>query len=287
MAEVNIIFTLDGVNLTIQSTESDKMKDICQKYSTKIGANVNTFLFLYGGNQLNMDLTFNEQASSIDKNNKEMRILVYKNEKDLFICPKCGEKIELNTQKLDDLISINNKIKDILKGIQFNIENIIRISNVNTINIQLNNINILLNDINEKLKNNDDIIISLLEGTKDTDKSINMNISSLNEIFKSFCNGNSEMESKRFSKLIKECKLLEKKFGINDIDIVFAKVKSGKSKTITFDQFQNAIGEIAKKKGTTREVVENQIISIGSANYSGIPADYELFKQIKEKMNKK
>lgn len=57
---------------------------------------------------------------------------------------------------------------------------------------------------------------------------------SLNDFFKSFCAGKPEMESKQFSKLIKECKLTEKKFGINVIDIFFAKVKSCKVKTITF-----------------------------------------------------
>lgn len=34
---------------------------------------------------------------------------------------------------------------------------------------------------------------------------------SLNDFFKSFCAGKPEMESKQFSKLIKECKLTEKK----------------------------------------------------------------------------
>ena len=61
---------------------------------------------------------------------------------------------------------------------------------------------------------------------------------SLNDVYKSFCAGKPEMESKQFSKLCKECKLLDKKFGNNDIDIVFAKVKSGKVKTITFAQFE-------------------------------------------------
>ena len=51
---------------------------------------------------------------------------------------------------------------------------------------------------------------------------------SLNDVFKSFCAGKTEMESKQFSKLIKECKLTDKKFGINDIDIVFAKDTNNK-----------------------------------------------------------
>ena len=48
---------------------------------------------------------------------------------------------------------------------------------------------------------------------------------SLEAIFKSFANGKNDMESKQFSKLVKECKLIDKKFTNNDGDIVFAKVK--------------------------------------------------------------
>ena len=85
------------------------------------------------------------------------------------------------------------------------------------------------------------------------------------------------MESKQFSKLCKECKLLDKKFGNNDIDIVFAKVKSGKDKTITFAQFQNALEEIAKRKGSTKEAIETAVKNHGGATYSGTKADYVKF----------
>jgi hypothetical protein len=85
------------------------------------------------------------------------------------------------------------------------------------------------------------------------------------------------MESKQFSKLCKECKLLDKKFGNNDIDIVFAKVKSGKVKTITFAQFQNALEEIAKRKGSTKEAIETAVKNHGGATYSGTKADYVKF----------
>ena len=70
----------------------------------------------------------------------------------------------------------------------------------------------------------------------------------LQGIFKSFANGKPDMESKQFSKLVKECKLIDKKFTNNDVDIVFAKVKVKGSKTISFGDFQNALAEIAKKK---------------------------------------
>jgi len=31
MSEANVIFSLDGVNLTIQFSTEDKLRDICQK----------------------------------------------------------------------------------------------------------------------------------------------------------------------------------------------------------------------------------------------------------------
>ena len=82
------------------------------------------------------------------------------------------------------------------------------------------------------------------------------------------------MESKQFSKLCKECKLIDKKFTLNDIDIVFAKVKSGKVKTITFNEFENALAEIAKRKSTTKTRVEDAVKKHGGATYSGTKADH-------------
>ena len=100
-SEAKIIFNYEGKDITIQCSIEDKMKDICQKYVTKIESNINSLLFLYGGNQMNMNLKFKEQASSMDINNKEMNVLVYKNENDDdFICPHCNKKIKLNTEKI-------------------------------------------------------------------------------------------------------------------------------------------------------------------------------------------
>ena len=96
---------------------------------------------------------------------------------------------------------------------------------------------------------------------------------SLEDVYKSFCAGKHEMESKQFSKLCKECKLTDKKFTLNDIDIVFAKVKSGKVKTISFAEFEKALEEIAKRKGTTKEKVENAVKNHGGATYTGTKAD--------------
>ena len=55
MAE--IIFHYEGSPITIQCNKNEKMKDICIKLSNKIKMNINSLIFLYGGNQLNLDKT--------------------------------------------------------------------------------------------------------------------------------------------------------------------------------------------------------------------------------------
>ena len=148
MEKANVIFSFDGSPLIIQCTNEDKMKDICLKFAAKVNSNLNSFLFLYGGNQLNFELKFKEQANSFDKINKEMKILVYKEGDDTIICPHCGKKIKLKTEKIDEIISKNKNIKDNVDGIKLQIENIIKNSTINQINTQLKNVNIILNTIN-------------------------------------------------------------------------------------------------------------------------------------------
>ena len=64
---------------------------------------INSLIFLYGGNQINMELKFKEQANLMDINRKEMKVLVYKKENDDFTCPHCNAKINFNTEKIDNL----------------------------------------------------------------------------------------------------------------------------------------------------------------------------------------
>ena len=142
----NVIFTLDGVDLSIQCNYNDVMKDICQRYVNKIKRDKNTLIFLYGGSQLNFNLKFKDIIT--DKERKEMKILVYSNETDEFICPKCGEKIKLNIEKIDDIISSINNLKETIGSAKLILENVIRISSVNDVNVQLKGINIILKDLN-------------------------------------------------------------------------------------------------------------------------------------------
>jgi len=151
MSGASVAFTFEGIKVKIQCSTNDLMKDICQKYANKIGRNVNSLVFLYGGSNLNFQLSFKEHANIIDRERNEMSILVYKNENDLT-CTKCGEKINLNTEKINDIRTSIKNIGDTVRGIKIMIDNIIKISLVDIVNIQLKNVNIIFNNLNEDIK---------------------------------------------------------------------------------------------------------------------------------------
>ena len=177
MSQAKAIFILDCLKTTIQCFPDETMRDICQRFSFKVGESLNSLIFLYGGNHLNFELKFKDQANIIDKKNNEMKILVYRNENNELICPNCGEKIKLKLEVINDLLESNNKIRESINGIKFQIENIILLNNslLNSINIQLKNINIVLNSIDEDVKNNNKKIKNLLDNSEEKKYNSNKN----------------------------------------------------------------------------------------------------------------
>ena len=102
---IEIDFYYKGIKTTIQCNINDKVKNIIQKFSTKANIDINNLFFLYNGEQLDEELTFNDQASRQDKERKIMSILVheecetiinenFKKSKDI-ICPACKEPIRI------------------------------------------------------------------------------------------------------------------------------------------------------------------------------------------------
>ena len=144
-------FIFEGKVDKIQCSKDEKMKDICQKYSNKIGLNINSLVFSYEGNHINFQSSFNEQANIIDLERNEMSILVDKNE-DKLSCPKCGEKLNLNLEKINDIQKYINNINDTIKGLKFTLENIALISSEEAVKFQLKNINLIFNILNKDLK---------------------------------------------------------------------------------------------------------------------------------------
>ena len=114
MLDAKVIFTsdtLDDVNLIIECSNEDKMKDICQKYATKIKTNIDSLIFLYKGSQINFELTFSNQADSIDRNNGKMKILVNKKKNSQFNSPKNKDSSKDYNNTSKNNIEVLKKVK--------------------------------------------------------------------------------------------------------------------------------------------------------------------------------
>uniref|UniRef100_A0A7N9AP20 Tubulin polymerization promoting protein n=1 Tax=Mastacembelus armatus TaxID=205130 RepID=A0A7N9AP20_9TELE len=74
-----------------------------------------------------------------------------------------------------------------------------------------------------------------------------------------------EMHGKNWSKLCKDCSVIDgKNITLTDVDIVFSKVKKKSCRTITFDEFKAALGELARKKykDKTGEEAEAEVFKL-------------------------
>ena len=136
MAEVNLKYnTIDTI---IQCAIEDKLKDVCEKFGIKNNKDINKLIFIYGGELLNLELSFNEVANQIDKQTLKMNILVYdrnpiiieekesiKKSKDIM-CPKCGASCILDCKDYKiELNNCRNKHKEVIKIKEFdNTQNI-------------------------------------------------------------------------------------------------------------------------------------------------------------------
>jgi len=101
MASIEFIFK--GNNIRIQSNFNEKLKDIIDKYTSKISIDKNTLIFLYSGKSIDEELRLCEMIGK-EKDNK-IKILVYSIydindtyasiiKSKYIICPKCKENIQ-------------------------------------------------------------------------------------------------------------------------------------------------------------------------------------------------
>ena len=98
-------FSFEGEETVIQCSKDDYLKDIINKFILKSNINEDEVFFLYGGNNINMDLSFFEQANKIDKERNQMNIIVFAKEEPIkegltkskdIICPKCKQNCLIN-----------------------------------------------------------------------------------------------------------------------------------------------------------------------------------------------
>ena len=150
-----VIFNFEGTNTTIECNINDSMENIITNYLQRIGNEGNNLYYLYNGNIINRELTFNELANNLDTNNRTMRILVYRIDEDKneiiskdIICPECKENILLNIKNFKiNLSGCKNKhnINNILLN-KYDETQKIDISNIKCNICNQNNINNILNN---------------------------------------------------------------------------------------------------------------------------------------------
>ena len=73
MTEVEFIY--NGITTIIQCNLTDKLENICQKFSTKVQIELKDLFFLHNGSQLNFDSELNQ----LKLNSEKIKILVYNN----------------------------------------------------------------------------------------------------------------------------------------------------------------------------------------------------------------
>lgn len=116
-----IIFILNGIQTVIQCDIQDKMNNLFKKFASKLNIDINDYIFIYGGNRIDKDLTFEQLANSIDIKANQMNILVYELN-NLQESNEKIEKIDINDLKekiknilsiyLEDRIYLNNKVEN-------------------------------------------------------------------------------------------------------------------------------------------------------------------------------
>ena len=102
---IESIFNFNGIETLINCNINDKLLDICNKFVNKISVDINKLYFLYGGLEINKDLTCFELINNKDKERGKMNIFVYdkKEQSKEIICPKCFEncRIKWNNYKIN------------------------------------------------------------------------------------------------------------------------------------------------------------------------------------------
>ena len=104
MAEVEFIYK--GGNINIHCNKNDKMKDICDKFINKTQIDKNSIYYLYNGDKINEELTFENIVN--DNNINKIKILVNLINEELnknnlvksnnIICPECKESIRIKIE---------------------------------------------------------------------------------------------------------------------------------------------------------------------------------------------
>ena len=77
---MEVEFNFNGIKTVLHCNINDKMKNIFEEYTLKIGKKIELLYMIYDSNIINeelMEKTYYQTANNIDKKRKIMNILVY------------------------------------------------------------------------------------------------------------------------------------------------------------------------------------------------------------------
>ena len=106
MSKVEIEY--EGKKLSINCDENESMRKILTKFADNNSVDINSLIFLYSGNLINLDLTFAQICNQEDRKTKNIIIIANKLEKSMEdkdkilnefqfpICVNCGENIKID-----------------------------------------------------------------------------------------------------------------------------------------------------------------------------------------------
>ena len=110
MSQGKVIFIYNGKQTIIQCIINEKLSIICERFINKIGLDKSKiYYYLYNGNIINKELSFEEQANEEDKKEYKMNIIVDEKkeegrnenikESEEIICPECKENILIKIEE--------------------------------------------------------------------------------------------------------------------------------------------------------------------------------------------
>ena len=79
-----VLFTYNDQDYYIQCKNDEKMGNIISKILNKLEKNNNDIIFLYNGIKVNEELTFDECANEIDRDNNQMCLIIIKKEHEII-----------------------------------------------------------------------------------------------------------------------------------------------------------------------------------------------------------
>ena len=129
MSQATLVFTYQDIKTIIPCKSKEKIKGSLERFASMMQVDLNRAYFLYNGNKINEELSFEELVNEGDKSMNKMNIELIEINNNIIIneelkkpkeitCPKCQENIFIKIEDIKigvySLIN-NNKIEDIYK----------------------------------------------------------------------------------------------------------------------------------------------------------------------------